>query len=59
MWSLRHSFEVTDHYLTKRVRGLSHLYLVIIVNITVLPNIELTAQQNQIDWNHKVIQIPW
>jgi hypothetical protein len=33
-----HSFEVTDHYLTKILRGFIHLLSVIIVGTTVLPN---------------------
>jgi hypothetical protein len=46
--------EVNDWYLTKTLRGLSHLHLVTIIDTTVLPNNEITAQQNQIDWNHKI-----
>jgi hypothetical protein len=38
--------------------NLSHLSLATIVDITILQNNGLTAQQNQIDWNHKIKQIP-
>jgi hypothetical protein len=43
------SFELTDHYLTKTLRGLSPLLLMPIVDTRALPNNELTAEQNQID----------
>jgi hypothetical protein len=43
--AVRHFFEVTDCYLTKTLRGHSHLISVTVVDIIVLPNNELTAQQ--------------
>jgi hypothetical protein len=43
-----HSFEITDRYITKRVRGLGHLFFVPTVENTVLQNNEFGAQQNQI-----------
>jgi hypothetical protein len=43
------SFELTDHYFTKTLRGLIPLLLMAIVDISALPNNELTAEQNQID----------
>lgn len=42
-------FEVAGHYLTKTLRYLSHLILVSVVDIAILPNNDVTAQQNQID----------
>jgi hypothetical protein len=59
LWGATYSFEVTDCYVTKMLGSLGHLFLVTIVDTTVLPNNELTAQQNQTDWNHKIKQIPW
>jgi hypothetical protein len=44
--AVTHSFEVTARYLTRTSRSFSHLT---IVDTTVLPNNELTAQQIQID----------
>jgi len=46
--AVSHSFQVND-YLTKTLKGLSHLFLVAIVDTTVLPTNELAAQWNQID----------
>jgi len=43
-----HSFEVDD----------LATFLGTLVDTTVPPNNELTANQNQIDWNHKIKQIP-
>jgi hypothetical protein len=48
------SFELTDYYLTKTLRCLIPLLLMPIVDTRALPNNELTAEQNQIDWNCKV-----
>jgi len=33
--------------------------MVSVVDATVLPNNKLSGQQNQIDSNHKIKQIPW
>jgi hypothetical protein len=38
---------------------LSDLLLVNIVDITILRNDEVIAQQKEIDWNHKMKYIPW
>jgi hypothetical protein len=46
--AVTHSFEVNDRYLTKTLMGFSHLLLETFVDTTVLPNNELTVQQNQI-----------
>lgn len=54
LWAITHSIKVTGHYLTKTLRGPSHLFLVSIVEITVLQNSEITAQQNQIDVSTKL-----
>jgi hypothetical protein len=48
------SFELTDHCLTKTLRGLSPLLLMPIVDTRAIPNSELTAEQNQIDWTAKL-----
>lgn len=48
---------LTEFYHTKTLRSLSHMFLVTVVDTTVLPNNELTAQ-NQIDWKHRIKQIP-
>jgi hypothetical protein len=54
-----HTFELTYGFLTKALRGLWHLFLVSIVGTTVLPIDELTVEQNQFDWKHKIKNIPW
>lgn len=41
------NFEVTGSYLTKALRGISHMFLVTIFVITALPNNDLTGQQTQ------------
>jgi len=45
--AVTHTFVVPDRYLTKTLKSLSHLLLVTIVDTTILPNIEITAQQKQ------------
>jgi hypothetical protein len=59
LWAVRRFFEVTDRSLTKTLRCLSHLFLVTIVDTTVLPANGRIAEQNQINWNHKIKQISW
>jgi hypothetical protein len=43
--AVTHSFEVTDHYLTKTLRVLIHLLSVIIVGTKVLPNNKRNAKK--------------
>lgn len=56
---VRTRFEAIDRYLTKMLRGLRHMFLVIIVDTVVLPSNEFNTKENQTNLNHIIEQITW